>query len=198
MNVPFAVAVMVLILAVSIPNSVRLVPVRPPLKQVLIKLDLFGFTLFSGACALLLLAVQLGGTDYAWRSPTIIGLLCGSGGAAMAWLWWSHFRGKEALIPLAVFRNRILLFSCLTGFMQWGGLMIVSYWLPIWFQVVQGSSPLSSGVKILPTVCAQAIAGLVAGWLGTCPLVCIPSRLVQRFMIHSLQAWLLHTLGPLG
>ncbi|KAF2107005.1 major facilitator superfamily domain-containing protein [Lophiotrema nucula] len=163
MNVPCGVAVMALMLVLHMPNSAM--AVRPPFKQVLIKLDLFGFLLFSGSCAMLLLAVQMAGTSYSWSSPTIVCLFWGSGGAAIAWLAWSHFRGKDTLIPLAVFKNRILSFSCLAGFMQWGGLLLVSYWLPVWFQVVQGSSPLSSGLKTLPTACTQAISGLVGGWL---------------------------------
>jgi len=48
-----------------------------------------------------------------------------------------------------------------------GGLQLVSYYLPMWFQVILGVSPTQSGISYLPSVCGDIFASLTAGMLGT-------------------------------
>jgi hypothetical protein len=44
-----------------------------------------------------------------------------------------------------------------------GILFCVSYYLPIYFQVVKDDSALMSGIHYLPYIIAQVLLGLVAG-----------------------------------
>jgi hypothetical protein len=46
-----------------------------------------------------------------------------------------------------------------------GAQMVVSYYLPIWFQVIQAVSPTTSGVRTLPLLVSQMLAALVSGVL---------------------------------
>lgn len=41
------------------------------------------------------------------------------------------------------------------------------YYLPIWFQVVHGVSPLQSGIDNIPLILAQVLASLMSGFLTT-------------------------------
>ncbi|KAJ9297656.1 hypothetical protein DTO271G3_4431 [Paecilomyces variotii] len=44
-----------------------------------------------------------------------------------------------------------------------GAVLLLSYYLPIWFQVVKNASPTMSGVMILPTAIAQVLGAVLAG-----------------------------------
>jgi hypothetical protein len=116
---------------------------------------------------MVLLAIQWGGVKHAWKSATIIGLLSGSFLSLLLFIAWEHRRGDQAMVPLDILFRSPVLFSAWTGLFQMGSQMVISYYLPIWFQVVQGVGPTASGVRTLPTMISQMTAALVAGVLGT-------------------------------
>ncbi|KAK9778472.1 putative Major facilitator superfamily (MFS) profile domain-containing protein [Seiridium cardinale] len=75
--------------------------IRQGLKALPRKIDLVGFVLFASAAVMLLLALTWGGqATISWSSPTIIGLLCGGGGATQAIpfflpLWFQAIKGDS-------------------------------------------------------------------------------------------------------
>ncbi|KAJ4357233.1 uncharacterized protein N0V89_001808 [Didymosphaeria variabile] len=134
-----------------------------PLKTKIKNLDLLGFTIFAGAILMLLLALQWGGVTYAWSSSIVVGLLVGFVvvfAIFVASQWWM---GDSALVPpkLFTFRTVVLAFgACLLGP---GGVATIIYYLPIWFQAVQGATPISSGVRYLPSVISDVLTSIVGG-----------------------------------
>lgn len=136
------------------------------LKSLHIKLDLLGFVLFAGCTIQLLLAIQYGGNQYAWNDSTIIGLFCGSGVAFSLWLAWDWYKGDAAMLPLSMICKRPVWASCLTYGLGTGTLIMMSYYLPTYFQGMRGSSPLMSGVQLLPNIISQLIMGILCGRLG--------------------------------
>lgn len=131
-------------------------------------LDLIGCLIFVGAVFMLLLAMQRGGQENPWSSATIIGLFVGAGVTMMLFVAWEWRKGDDAMIPGRVLTRRTVVFTCLFIFFHMGSLTLSSYYLPEWFQVVEGVDPLQSGVRMLPTVITQIIATSVAGRLGKC------------------------------
>ncbi|KAF2437710.1 MFS general substrate transporter [Karstenula rhodostoma CBS 690.94] len=133
------------------------------LKTKIKNLDLLGFTIFAGAILMLLLALQWGGVTHAWSSSVIIGLLVGFGvvfAIFVASQWWM---ADSALMPpkLFTFRTVVLAFgACLLGP---GGVATIIYYLPIWFQAVQGATPINSGVRYLPSVISDVLTSIVGG-----------------------------------
>ncbi|KAH8692492.1 hypothetical protein GQ44DRAFT_780132 [Phaeosphaeriaceae sp. PMI808] len=131
------------------------------LKIKLKKLDLLGFTIFAGAILMLLLALQWGGVAYAWSSSFIVGLLVGFGVMFAMFVvsqWWM---ADSALVPpkLFTFRTVVLAFgACLLGP---GGVATIIYYLPIWFQAVQGVTPIASGVRYLPSVISDVLTSII-------------------------------------
>lgn len=113
-----------------------------------------------------LLAMQTGGKDGLWNTPTIIGLLVGSGVTLLLFVTWEWRKRDQAMIPGNVVLRRTVVFTCLFASMQMGGLFIASYYLPAWFQAIQGVGPLQSGVRMLPTVISQMLATILASSLG--------------------------------
>lgn len=130
------------------------------------KLDIPGFILFAPAAVMLLIALQWGGSQYAWNSATIIGLFCGAGVMAIIFLAWEYYIGDEAMIPFSMLKRRNIWSSLVFIWLLFGSMMVFSYYLPIYFQAVKGASALSSGVDILPLILSQLITAMASGGLG--------------------------------
>ena len=140
---------------------------------------------------MLLLALEWGGTKYSWNSSTIIGLFCGAGATFLLFLGCEHYRREEAMLPLSLFRNRVISCAVIASAMSQGGVYLIFYYLPTWFQVVKGQSPTSSGIYLLPSVGAMSISTALAGALGAS----FECHLYQdiKLISHSLKDRLLHS-----
>lgn len=161
-------------------------------------LDLLGFTLFAGAVAMLLLALQLGGTSdkFAWNSANIIGMFVGAGVTLPVVIAWQLYLQDAALIPPRLFSSsRNIALVCTAAFFSNGAFQCIIYWLPIWFQAVLGASPTSSGVRYLPTVIADVLTSIIAAALVTKLGYWNPFLIFGAAMV-SLGGGLLSTLHP--
>ncbi|CAG8975255.1 hypothetical protein HYALB_00007955 [Hymenoscyphus albidus] len=162
-NLPIGAAAATLLLAIRIPDAKAKKPMS--VISALSTLDLVGFFLFAPCAIMFLMALECGGSKYAWSSGTIIGLFCGVGSIFLVFLGWEHRLGDEAMIPFSMVRRRAVWSSCLVIWFFFGGMMVYSYYLPIYFQAVKGTSPLASGVDILPLILSQMVAAVLSGGL---------------------------------
>ncbi|KAJ6089453.1 hypothetical protein N7467_004669 [Penicillium canescens] len=137
-------------------------------------LDLIGCAIFIPAIFMLLLAMMWGGTEKPWGSATIIGLFVGSGVTLMLFVGWEHYKGDGAMIPGNLIVRRTITFSVLFSFCHFGSLGILNYYLPEWFQAVEGASPLESGTRVLASVLAQIVGTLSSGIRDTPPSSAAP------------------------
>ncbi|MCJ1277841.1 hypothetical protein MMC21_005655 [Puttea exsequens] len=161
-NLPPGGVVAVLLVLIRVPDQTIKTGTY---KIIFKKLDLIGFALFAPAAIQCLLALEWGGVEYAWSSATIIGLFCGTAGTLAVFISWEYRKGEEAMIPLSMVRKRIVWSSCLTLAFFFGTVLIMSYYLPIYFQAVRGASPTMSGVYMLPGVISQVVFATVSGAL---------------------------------
>ncbi|TGO50569.1 hypothetical protein BOTNAR_0388g00120 [Botryotinia narcissicola] len=69
------------------------------------------------------------------------------------------------MIPLDMLRKRIVYSRCLTGMLNQGVLVVISYYLPVWFQTIKGVSHTESVVRTLPTFLATIGCSIIAGSL---------------------------------
>ena len=166
-NLPIGGAAAVLLFLVHIPNASQRDDKRSTVEIILTKLDLLGFCLFAPAAVQLLLALQWGGTSYLWGSATIIGLFCGAFGTFCMFLLWEHRKGDDAMVPFSMVRQRPVWSGSLVSLFFMGSQLIVSYYLPIYFQSIKNATPTLSGVYILPGILSQIIFATVSGVLGT-------------------------------
>lgn len=165
-NLPCAAIAYPLLVFITIPDHDHTVQAHSQtLTHLLHRLDLLGFSIFAGASIQILLALNWGGTRFAWTSSTIIGLFCGSGVTLLVFIVWEARRGDEAMIPLSLIRRRIMWSSCLNNFFFGGCLFTTTYYLPLYFQAVRGASPTGSGVDLLPLMLSNMAAGITCGIL---------------------------------
>ncbi|MFF7248053.1 MFS transporter [Embleya sp. NPDC008237] len=129
-------------------------------------IDYLGITLLAGGTTCLVLLSTFGGTTYPWASAQIVGL----GVAAVVLLVGFvavERRAPEPVLPLKLFRNRIFSVTAgigfIVGFAMMGGLSF----LPLFMQVVNGTTPTESGLRLLPMMGGLLITSILSGQLIT-------------------------------
>lgn len=135
-------------------------------------LDLVGFVLFAPAILMLLLALQFGGASYPWSSSQVIGLFVGSFAVFVVWFFWNRRRGEEAMIPYSIISRRDVLASGIYEALLMSSVYGGIYYLPIYFQAVNGASAMMSGVYLLPMILAQLFMAGAAGGAGKSHAAC--------------------------
>ncbi|GAA5904232.1 MDR family MFS transporter [Sporobolomyces salmoneus] len=142
------------------------IPQQHSVKERLRQMDWIGAALLIGSTICLLLALQRGGISDAWDSSTIIGLLVGFVLIFTVFIAFEAWLGERSSISIRLLRSRDLgilslgpQFACGVTFYS------LIYFIPIYFQTVQGSSPLRSGVQMLPIILLNMSSGIAAGWV---------------------------------
>lgn len=164
-NLPIGAAAAALLLLIHIPDhrGDASSSSRPSVMSALRKLDLVGFVFFAGFAIMIELALEWGGSDYAWDSAVVIGLFCGGVVAFTVFIYWELHVGDSAMIPPKVMRKRQVWTSALfLGFFS-GAMLCFSYYVPIYFQAVKGVSALLSGVYMLAGIGPQIVMAITSG-----------------------------------
>ncbi|KAG7041845.1 mfs multidrug transporter [Colletotrichum scovillei] len=169
-NLPIGGVVLLFLAWCEIPDQVQ----KPSPMEVIAKLhtylDFTGFLLCAGAAVSFLTALELGGNEYAFNSPGIIGLFCGSAVALVTFLAWNYRKGDDGLIPSSMAGKRPVWSAAATNFTFVGSAMIQIYLLPLYFQAVQGATPVQSGINVLPSILSQLAfaygGGVLVGKFG--------------------------------
>src|SRR6266436_3175152 len=124
-------------------------------------IDYAGTVLIGAAATCLVLLTSLGGTTYAWGSLPII-LLGVLAVVSVAGFVAVERRAAEPVLPLHLFANRVFssasAVGLVIGFAMFGALA----YLPQYMQIVRGTSPTASGLRLLPMM-----AGLLLTSIGT-------------------------------
>lgn len=156
MNVPLGIIALVVI-------NRRL---HLPLAQGGRRIDWFGALLLTAGVTSLLLAMSWGGSVLPWTSPALAGLLAGGLLALLLFIWVER-RVVEPIVPLRLFRNRVLAIGCalsaVTGVSMFGVIMFS----PLLLQAGLGATPTASGLLMLPLMVGFVSTNVVAGRLIT-------------------------------
>ena len=149
--------------AISIVAAVAFLP-NPKKRARLSSFDVRGTVLVSAAVCTLTLATSLGGVDYAWDSPQIIGLFAATAVLVVLFVL-AERRAIQPIIPLALFRNRNFVLTTLAGLVTLFALMASMSYLPMYFQIAHGMSATAAGYMEVPMSIANLVASLLAGFL---------------------------------
>ncbi|KAL9056772.1 MAG: hypothetical protein Q9162_002743 [Coniocarpon cinnabarinum] len=155
-------------IAMAIVFFLRLPPHNSPFKgktplQMFLMLDPLGVVLFLGSIISLFIALQWGGTTYAWSNGRIIGLFVVFGLALIAFCleqWWG---GESALVPLRVAKQRTIWSATWFAIFLSGAFFLFVYFIPIYFQAVKGTSALASGIHTIALIVGNATVVFLSG-----------------------------------
>ena len=167
-----------------------------PLLKKLSRFDFAGTILFIGSIVCLLLALQWGGTEYAWSSGRIIALLVVFAVGTAAWIGVQYHKGAEATVPGRIIFQRSIAGAALNAFCMGGAFFVLIYFIPLWLQAVRGDSALMSGVHSLPMQFGVTIAELIAAFSITRMGYYVPFMLASC-VIGAAGAGMLTTWTPL-
>jgi predicted MFS family arabinose efflux permease len=158
------------------------------------RIDYVGSAILVAAVSCLVLWATWGGTEYAWDSPTIVGL----GLAALVLLGVLvvvERRVAEPVIPVHLFSvrsfNVVITVSFIVGAAMFGAISF----LPLFLQVVTGASATNSGLLLLPLM-----LGLLTASTGSGQIISRTGR--YKFFpllgtaLATLAMFLLASMGP--
>jgi EmrB/QacA subfamily drug resistance transporter len=126
------------------------------------RIDYLGAALLSGAITAILLATVWGGTSYPWDSWQVIGTGAAGIVLAIAFGFWER-RAPEPLLPLELFKNRIVAVSCSAGLVIGALLFAVTIYAPVFMQDVLGSSATNSGALLIPLSAGWVVSSVIVG-----------------------------------
>lgn len=112
----------------------------------------------------LMLALSWGGVEYPWSSPPIIGMFAFAALMGILFIFIER-HSQEPLIPLWLFRNRVVgvaeVVIFLAGFGMFGAIIFV----PLFFQGVFGVSAAASGKFLTPMMLGMVTGSFFSGQL---------------------------------
>ncbi|KAK8186265.1 major facilitator superfamily protein [Phyllosticta citribraziliensis] len=185
-------ALVLLLLFFRTPSTAKLAHVT--WKEVLLQMDPAGTTAILTGLICYILALQWGGISKSWNSRDVIGTLVG-------WIiltivfaileWWQK---ERSLVIPRILRSRVVLVCSLFIFFMNTANFLMIYYLPIYFQAIDGASPAMSGIRNLPLILSSSIATLVSSYgIRYIKYFQIPLTVGAAFL--TVGAGLLYTLG---
>jgi EmrB/QacA subfamily drug resistance transporter len=129
-----------------------------------VRIDWLGaVTVIVAVAPLLLIAEE--GRDWGWMSGGawacyIVGAL-----GIISFIITERYLGDDALIPLKLFKSPTFSVATILGIMVGFGMFGALSTIPLYLQLVKGSTPTESGFQLLPMILGLMIASIVSGQL---------------------------------
>ena len=125
-------------------------------------IDYMGAGWLAAALTCLILFTSEGGSLLPWNSPQLwLTLVLGM--VAVAGFIHEEQHAVEPIMPLELFRDRTFVLSSLIGFIVGVSLFGSVTFLPLYLQVVKGSTPSQAGMQMLPMMGGVLLMSVVTG-----------------------------------
>lgn len=165
-NLPVgAVSVAIILLFFHDPPESK--PAQVALREKILQMDLVGVGLLIAATVCFILATQYGQGQYSWGSGKVIGLIVGFVAILAVWVVNEWFMGERAMIVPRIMKKRTNIVMAAVATAIGGSFFPVVYYVPIYFQSIDHTTPIMSGVRNLPMVIAVTFGIFIAGgWIS--------------------------------
>ncbi|KAH8660103.1 major facilitator superfamily-domain-containing protein [Xylariales sp. PMI_506] len=179
-------------------------------RGLLARVDLAGTAVLIPWIVCLLLALEWGGTTYAWSNWRIILLLCLFGVLLAFWTYIQYAQRDKGTLPLHIIKQRSV--ACGMVFMLGiaGSLFNIIYYIPIWFQVVKGVTAEQSGINFLAFSGSMVLANISSGalaskigyyvpqMLGSSIITSVAGGLIYRYSLDTSTGYWVGTIVMFG
>src|SRR5947209_6472939 len=139
-----------------------IISLKEPVERKKHSIDYLGSAALTVGIVALLFAMLQGGVTWSWASPQSLGLFA----LAIAFLLlfvYQETRAAEPILPLTLFRNRIIAISSIGGFILGVVLFGITSYVPLFVQGVKGGTATSAGITLGPLLLAWPIAATLSG-----------------------------------
>jgi EmrB/QacA subfamily drug resistance transporter len=126
------------------------------------KIDWLGAATLGGALTTLLLGLSEGGRNHPWDSAYVLGLL----GASIVLLVACviiELRAEEPVIPMDMLLERNVALTSIAGLAVGAGMFAAIFYVPLFMQVVVGTSSSSSGLALVPLMFGLILSSTISG-----------------------------------
>jgi EmrB/QacA subfamily drug resistance transporter len=151
-NLPIG-AVALAVIAIQVPGR---------LSRIHHVIDYLGTVVLMASVTCLVLFTSLGGTTYPWGSPGMIAFAV-AGAVLLGVFVVVERRAVEPILPLHLFSNRGFSSTSVVGFIVGLALFGAVTYLPVFFQIVHGESPTTSGLQLLPLLAGLIVFSTTSG-----------------------------------
>ncbi len=131
----------------------------PPVKH---RLDILGTVTLTAAVTFLLVAMVEGPESWGWSDARTLGLLAGTV-VCLAVFFWQEKRAPEPMMPLDLFRNRLIAVASVGNTLLGGLLYAITAYVPMFSQGVLGGTAVDAGTILTPVLVGWPIASTIAG-----------------------------------
>ncbi|MCJ1436570.1 hypothetical protein MMC27_005950 [Xylographa pallens] len=192
-NLPIgALTVLIIVLILQLPAQK---PSGASLQQQFLQLDPLGNLFLLPSIVCLLLALEWGGSTYAWQNGRIIALLVLAGLLATAFLAVQVRAQEGATVPPRILAQRSMAAGFVFAFCLGAAMIAMVFYLPVWFQAITGVSAVASGIRSLPLMLSLVAASIAAGG-AIAALGYYAPFMILSAVLMSVGAGLLTTLQP--
>ncbi|KAI0884042.1 MFS general substrate transporter [Annulohypoxylon maeteangense] len=132
--------------------------------------DFIGIILTLAGVSVLMLGLTWGGSEYPWNSAAVITTLVLGFVICVAFVFWQWKGPRYPLVPLHIFKSKIVNGACLTMAVNGWNFVVQVYYIPTFYQLAYGYSATKAGAMLLPITLIQTLSstlsGLVVHWVG--------------------------------
>ncbi|KAL1916161.1 uncharacterized protein VTP21DRAFT_6165 [Calcarisporiella thermophila] len=158
-TLPFVTFTLVRYLHLPIPGG--------SLQEKIKRIDFLGMISMVVFLVTFLLAMTWGGTEFAWNSGVVVGLLVATVVGIVIFILVEHYFATEPLLPLRLLRWKyrnfpiIMVTRCTLFFSLFG----VVFYIPLFFQLARNTSAIISGVHLFPFLFGAFIFSTLATFI---------------------------------
>jgi hypothetical protein len=139
---------------------------RVTVRQMAKTFDWIGLVLFVSGIVLFLTGLASGGNGtWAWTSSVVLGTLIPGAVCLVAAVINELYTKRQALIPPRLFKTRTTGGVLISVFLHAVVFTPATYYMPLYFQAVNGASATMSGVELLPLSLMTAITATLTGFI---------------------------------